>query len=172
MAKKNKICFFDANMLIWFLQGRAADPVITPEHEVISAEIKDLLADNTALFIAIPALFELLINVTDVKDRDEIMGLLGSAFHLVPFDLQAAMLGSGAYAEKFAELKKVHKGEPNVRNLLKTDVQIMSTALARNADVMYSDDKDIKKMEGHGIVVKRLGDITYQAKLPKVDQNS
>lgn len=167
MAKKKKICFFDSNMLIWLFQGRAADPVITKEHEIVQNEVDALLKEGAALYIPAPALFELLIDVPDISDREEIMSMIGNSFCLVPFDLPAALLGSNEYAAKFAELKKIHKGEQNVRNLLKTDVQIMSTALARNADLMYSDDKDIKKMEGNGITVKQLRDIVYQAKLPE-----
>lgn len=167
MAKKKKICFFDSNMLIYLFQGRAADPVITPQHEVVLSEYKDLIKEGAALFIAMPALFELLIGVPSISDREEIMSLIGDSFYLVPFDLQAALMGSNTYEAQFAELKKEHKGEPNIRNLLKTDVQIMATALSRNADIVYSNDKDIKKMEGHGITVKQLGDIVYQAKLPE-----
>lgn len=167
MAKKKKICFFDSNMLIYLFQGRAADPVITANHDVVLNEVKNLLEKEGAnLFISMPALFELLISVPDRKDRDEIMSLVGTSFQLVPFDLRAAILGSDAYASIYKELYKTHKGEPNIRNLLKTDVQIMSTALAHNADVVYSNDNDIKKMEGNGITVKKLSDIVYQAKLP------
>ena len=177
MAKKRKVCFFDSNMLIYLFQGRSIDPEITAEHEVIKNEVQNLIEkEDASLFVAMPTLFELLISVPDKRDRDEIMSLIGTSFQLVPFDLRAAMLGSDTYAVQFDELRKAYKGEPNVRNLLKTDVQIMSTALARNADFMYSNDKDIKKLEGNGISVKKLGDIVYQARLPEKnnppDENS
>ena len=120
--------------------------------------------------IIIPSIVigELLVAIPEDKQKQE-LSKLSQLYRIVPYDI---MCGA-----KFAELTRnkliktrrkdiLQSNDPYVtKHLVKADVMIMATAIRYGATVIFSDDRDMKKLAQGFIDVKTMRDVSFQLSL-------
>ena len=128
---------FDATVLIDLLnpklEGERRDKI---DHLVATLQKR-----RSKIIIPTPALTELMVHAGKARDAYHQSLSASAAFQIAPFDSRAAMECALLLKEAWttAEQKKV------TRTKFKFDWQIVSIAASRNAETIYSDDKDIAR---------------------------
>lgn len=155
----SKLAVIDSNIFIWGIKGYA-----TEGQEGLKAKSAGLirwLSDNDyKLLLPIPQLVELMSYVP-VDEQSNILDFIDKRFILAPFDNLAAskcseLIHSILTIEELIEYRKAQK---ITKAKLKYDSMIVSTAIVRNVERIYTDDKDLVKFAGGQIDVKLLNDV-------------
>ena len=110
---------------------------------------------NTVIGIPAPAMSEVLVRAGD--SRDKYIATLSDTwkFQILPFDARAAIEAGELIAQ--IKSRKEHWG---TWAKVKFDIQIVATAKAESASVIYSDDKDIENLAKRlNIKVVRICDL-------------
>lgn len=79
-------------------------------------------------------------------------------FEIVPYDTQSALFNARIWHEKKALIKEIIE-KPGDRQAIKTDICILSIALARGCNILYTNDEKLQKLASKYIDVKTVGDL-------------
>ncbi|MGA1987466.1 MAG: PIN domain-containing protein [Candidatus Sulfotelmatobacter sp.] len=138
---------FDASYLVVMLYPRpevAKDRENRPVPQFVE-RVANLAANldiaNTVIGIPAPAMSEVLVRAGD--SRDKYIATLSDTwkFQILPFDARAAIEAG----ELISQIKS-RKETWGTWAKVKFDIQIVATAKAESASVIYSDDKDIENL--------------------------
>ncbi|TCK05871.1 PIN domain-containing protein [Marinobacterium mangrovicola] len=155
----------DSCMLAYMLKPDALPPVdestgarVPHTRERIEHLIKTLEQDNRKILVPTPVLAELL--VIDRKKADELLIAISSrrVFRNISFDQRAAV-------ELALNLEDEHTSRrltvgPHTKAKLRFDRQIIAIARAQNVEVIYSDDRQVKKLGRRlGLTVLGVSDL-------------
>lgn len=126
------ICF-DTMVLVWGVQGAAT----AGQEEMIDRTrrfIASLRAQNELIMIPTPALAEYLQGF-DTEERKRQLQVLERHFFIPAFNLPAAFLAAGLARNVAGE------ANPNPRQTVKTDIQIVATAIVSGASRLVTHEK-------------------------------
>ncbi len=154
----NRVCL-DNNILIWGVRRKA-----TPGQETHIPRARALIAEldesGARIIVPAPVLSEFLTFAPENRHA-EITASLQRHFQLTPFDAHAAAVAAKIWRTQA-------EGDPNWKESLKEevadltharikyDIQILATALSRNADILYTHDRALKRLAGGRIDVREL----------------
>jgi predicted nucleic acid-binding protein len=168
------VIIFDASFLVVLLHPHPATPKdrdekpVTMFKERVAYLATSINASGDVIGVPAPAMAEVLVRAGAATPQ-YLQHLQDTAkFQIIPFGMRAAIEA----AELVAKIKAANKSQP-IDNWAKVkyDVQIVATARAENATLIYSDDK---QMEVHGTRVKlpviRICDLPLPPAPPKVDK--
>jgi predicted nucleic acid-binding protein len=163
---------FDASFLVVFLNkdpepaaDRQGKPV-TRFKERVEYLATSINASGDQIGIPTPAMAEVLVRAG--KGRSQFVSILSDRmrFLLIPFDARAAIEAS----ELIALIRKQETWGTHAK--VKFDIQIVATAKAEDASIIYSDDQDIENFaKRFKIPVKRICDLPLPPpkEFPKID---
>lgn len=126
------ICF-DTMVLVWGVQGAAT----TGQEEMIARTrryISSLRAQNDLIMIPTPALAEYLQGF-DTDERKRQLQVLERHFFIPAFNLPAAYLAAGLARNA------AHDNDTIPRQTVKTDIQILATAIVSGATQLVTHEK-------------------------------
>lgn len=155
MPEKKQIkAFIETNMLIW---GVREDATRGQEDQIKKAQnLIGYLTDHSAkLMTSTICLGELLTGVSPDKHAP-ITDTIKKDFMLYPYDNACAVKAAQLWKiriETIENLREKNKGEPGYRNKIKADIMIVATALINGAEVICTNDTDIKTIAGDLIKV-------------------
>lgn len=162
-----KIVSIDTQILSWAI---VRHPPKGNEHLVkIATDFMNWVQEQE-FKVVVPTIVisELLIPVP-VENHQDVMIQLARDFRIVPFDIRSS--------QKFAEIMQNHIVKNKIRRLispdkigstraaLKADTMILATALTHGAEIMFTNDGNMKKMAEGFIEAKNLTDVQYQLSL-------
>lgn len=144
----------DNHILIWGIRGVAevGQEVMIRRAKALIAELEEQEDD-----ILVPAVVvsEFLAGVPK-SQHTELLKVLSRRFQLPPFDVRAAAVAAGLWRDAAErnphlrdQIREAFPDTPRVR--IKADIQILGTALARNADVLYTNDGALR-MIAEGLI--------------------
>jgi predicted nucleic acid-binding protein len=153
-----KVCL-DNHILIWGIRGISS---VGQESMILRAKalLKDLDDENAEVLVPAVVVAEFLTGVP--KDQHvELLNVLNRRFQVPPFDVRAAAAAAALFrdfAERTPTLREqLHAELPEISSVkIKADVQILATALARRADLLYTHDRSLIKMAAGLIEVREL----------------
>jgi predicted nucleic acid-binding protein len=136
---------FDASFLVVFLNRNPEpakdrqDKPVSRFKERVEYLATSLTSSGEQIGIPTPAMAEVLVRAG--KGRSQFVSILSDRmlFQLVPFDARAAIEAADLIA-----LIKANKETWGTHAKIKFDIQIVATAKAEDATVIYSDDIDIE----------------------------
>jgi predicted nucleic acid-binding protein len=152
---------FDASYLVVFLNKDPAPAIdrqgnpVTRFKERVEYLASSINASGEQIGIPTPALAEVLVK--SGKGRSQFVSTLsdGMRFQLLPFDARAAI-----EAAELIALIKSKRESWGTHAKVKFDIQIVATAKAEDATIIYSDDQDIERFaKRFKIPVKRICDL-------------
>jgi predicted nucleic acid-binding protein len=167
------IAAIDTSVLIFLFDGNAPAP-IDVETDLIVTDVKaridylilNLSKNKAKLIIPTPALAEIL--VTAGGAGPEWLAILNksSVFKIASFDVLAAV--------EHAALQQERKGKENFEQKLskkkaKFDDQIIAIAAVEQAEVIYTDDKDIRKNASGRFKVLGIADLPLPPEAAQFD---
>ncbi len=157
----------DTHILVWGIRREATQGQedYIPHARFLLQKLND---ENAKIIIPSIVLAEFLVRCPEDKVND-IIGLFERSFRVVPFNTIAARKAAELWRDKLPALLEEIKAFPDecnkTRQLLKVDCQIVATALAYNANVIYSNDSGMKKI-GKGLIkVVSLDEVPFQPEL-------
>jgi len=164
---------FDASYLVVFLNKNpepAADRLgipVTRFKERVEYLAASLNASGEQIGIPTPAMAEVLVRAG--KGRSQFVSILSDRmrFQLIPFDARAAIEA----ADLISMVKSNHETW-GTHAKVKFDIQIVATAKAEDATVIYSDDQDIENFAKRlRIHVMRICDLPLppSKEFPEID---
>ncbi|WP_426207694.1 type II toxin-antitoxin system VapC family toxin [Massilia sp. TWP1-3-3] len=142
----------------------ATDELLTECAARVDYLIKSLSKAKTRVLIPTPVMAEYLVRAG--VDRDKRLAELTSSrvFVIAPFDIRAAVECAGIEDADYARLRVVPESE--VKAKVKFDRQIIATAIARGATVIYTGDIGLaSRAKRNNIEVV----MTWELPLPPVD---
>ncbi len=148
-----RLVCLDTHILIWGIKG-AATAGQEEKVEVAQAFIQHLESQKSKAIIPSVVMAEFLVEYRDDKQRHEFSAFLDRKFMVAPFDTQAAI--------KFSEIwQKNHqnKSKTDTRDKVKFDYQIVSIAVTKGADCIYTHDKDLSKFARGFIETQEMPDL-------------
>lgn len=167
------IACIDTQILFWAI---IKSPPKGNEHLVSTATDFIKWVEEQQYRVIVPSIViaELLIPVPP-EDHPTVMAQMTQDYRIIPFDLVAA--------QKFAELRRSHiiknrlhhlidSNRPGAtREALKADVMIIATALVNNAKVLFSHNKDLRKLAEGYIETKSFDDVSFQRSMQFPDDS-
>lgn len=154
------ICL-DTMVLIWGVQGAARS---RQEHMVERTRrfLRSLRADNEVLMVPTPALAEYLQGFQATDRRSQFVRL-EEFFFLPAFDSASAYLAAELSRQKVVR-EAYRSGD---RQAVKTDIQIIATAIVHGAErIVTHDVDDFRRVAGQRIRVSDVPSIAEQLDLP------
>jgi predicted nucleic acid-binding protein len=149
----------DNHILIWAVRG-----ISTPGQESMIPRAAALLVDldeaNADILVPSVVVAEFLAGAPK-ETHTELLNVLNARFQLPPFDVRAAAVAAGLwrdYAARNPNLRERLKEEfPGTKSVkIKADVQILATAIARSASVLYTHDGTLRAIADGLIEVREL----------------
>jgi predicted nucleic acid-binding protein len=129
---------FDSTILIDVL-----NPKLTGDRRAALDELVQVLGKARArILVPAPCFTELLIRAGKAKDEYSRLLGNGTAFEIIPFDLRAATECALLLERAWDKSSK----RAVTRTKFKFDWMIVACAVSRNADRIYSDDADIRRL--------------------------
>lgn len=165
----NRVCL-DNHILIWGVRGVAT---LGQEQQVEQARqlFEDLDQSDAQVMIPSVVVAEFLAGVPKLQ-HGNLLDALNRRFQIPPFDTRTAALAAELWreaAERNPHLKDLVKESfPGTEKAkIKADMMILATALARNADILYTHDGPLAKVAEGRIEVRQLPPLRpKQADLP------
>lgn len=164
-----RVCL-DNHILIWGVRG-----VSTPGQEQQIEQARQLFEelDESDARVMIPSVVvaEFLAGVPKPQ-HGNLLDVLNRRFQIPPFDTRTAALAAELWreaAERNPHLKEqIKEAFPGIEKAkIKADMMILATALARNADILYTHDGPLAKVAKGRIDVRQLPPLRpRQADLP------
>jgi len=147
-------------VLIWGVQGNANPG---QEHMVERTDryLRSLKDANEILMVPTPVAMEYLRGF-DNNEREAQLTILGRYYFLPSFDIASADL-----AAELSRRKEVSELHDDVgRHFVKTDVQIVATAIVHQADVIITNNvNEYRKIAGGRISISDIPNIIEQTAL-------
>jgi rRNA-processing protein FCF1 len=162
---------FDTSILALAFDEHANPPIdpvtgelLTDSQARLNHLIKTLSSAKTRVLIPAPVVAEYLVRAGEDKDV-RLIELTGSrVFVVAPFDVRAAVECASIEDADHARIRSVPEGESKAK--VKFDRQIIATAVARGATVIYTGDiKLATRAKRNGIEVV----MTWELPLPPAD---
>lgn len=129
------ICF-DTTILIWGVQGQASS-----DQEGMIDQTRRYIASlhdaNERIMVPTPALMEYLQGFSAAA-RHQQLGVLQRSFFVPSFDVPAAYLAAGISRKAFSDRVE---GSPASRQAVRTDCQIIATAVVHHATRIITNDR-------------------------------
>jgi len=152
------ICF-DTSPIIWGVQGKA-HPL--QEHMVDRTKryIKYLAENKEQIMIPAPALTEYLMHF-EVGEQERQRQIIERNFIVPAFDVRAGVLAAELLGNTELVQKIIASGELD-KIKVKTDAQIIATAIVNQADKIISHDPDFAKLAQGRISVEEVPIIHMQ----------
>lgn len=148
----NVVCV-DTQILIW---GFKEEAIEGQEDKIQEAKflIKTYQKNGNKIIVPALVLSELLCRVPEPQIYTSTERFT-KCFHVIPFDVKASL----EFAKIFKEQSKQRHKELGIsRQHFKIDQMIVATAIAANADCIYSEDKALKKFGSDYIEIRKLPD--------------
>ena len=158
--------FIDTNVLSHYFAVNQNDPEWKIKQQLAEALFEELEKNKARVMIPTPVLLELLYMHKDATDRKSLLVMLQKAFQFADFSANAAAIGADLMRENGTFNKLVQENGQKLRDHLRSDAQILSIALANNADVIYTEDKHFQTLSQGKIQIKGLP-TTVQMQLPE-----
>lgn len=158
--RAGQIVCLDNHVLIWGIK-RQAIPDQQHMIERTRTFLQKLQDEGVTVVIPTVVLAEFL-NHIPTEHHPNIIQQLSKSFVLAPFDAKTASLFSDIWKKKHGNGAIPTKP----REGLKVDTQIVAVALANQASVIYSEDKDIRNFANGLIEVRDIPAIPTQLSLP------
>ncbi|MEZ0582476.1 type II toxin-antitoxin system VapC family toxin [Erwinia sp. STN24] len=167
---------FDTNVLVQAITGTKAGCTLTNPADGKPVSDLDRRADalidyiesiNGKIIIPTPVLAEYLVGINKADHQTHLRLIQAQAcFEIIPFDEIAAI--ECAQMPSIQELKAMMASD--TANKVKFDRQIISIAIAVNADEVWTHDKGVyKRCKELNITVKSLADINPNPKQGQLD---
>ncbi|MBL8132991.1 MAG: PIN domain-containing protein [Anaerolineae bacterium] len=162
-----RIVCLDTQVLYWGIIGKASrgqDDLIPRARDFLVGLAAD---DNIHVIIPAVVVGELLAFVPEAEQANVLMRLQQD-WLVVDFDARAALIFGQMRANRFVQeqFKALRGDGPDLnRRALIADCLIIATAIAHDAEVLYSDDRALIKLAEGWIAAKRFEDETYQMRL-------
>jgi len=152
------ICF-DTSPIIWGVQGRAHP---TQEHMVDRTKryIKYLAERKEQIMIPAPAMTEYLMRFK-VEEQERQRQIIQRNFIVPAFDVRASVLAAELLGNTELVQKIIASGDLD-KIKVKTDAQIIATAIVNQADKIISHDPDFAKLAQGRISVEEVPVIHMQ----------
>lgn len=155
------IVCLDTQILIWAIKEEA-EPGQTEMISKAKALIERLDKGNKKILLPALVIGEFLIRIP-IETHQTIINLLERDFMIAHYDVKAASFYARIWREKqdqglLEELKRSGK----TRQELKTDRMIVATALANDAESIYSHDKGLEAFGKGYIDIRNISDIPVQ----------
>lgn len=161
-----RIVCLDTQVLYWGIIGKANNG-----QEHLIARARDFLIGLTAdeeTHVIIPAIVlgELLAFVPDA-DQGNVLAAFQRDWLIVDFNARAALIFGQMRSNPFVQeqFKTMRTGTDTTRRVLVADCLIIATAIAHEANVIYSEDRALIKLADGWIDAKRFEDEPYQMRL-------
>ncbi len=108
-----------------------------------------------------------LLTAIEPKDHLMVINLLENGFDVPPYDAKAAALFAKLWREKknSGVLLEIREELQATRQELKADCMIVATAITRNAEVIYSHDRKLKRFANGNIEVREIPKLQVQENL-------
>lgn len=162
MSKKQSSAFIDTNILIWAIRGEATQG---QEAQVLKSQnLIDWLNDNsTRIMTSSICLGEFLTGV-NVSKHTALTNVIKRSFMLYTYDDACALKAAWLWKKRKENIKELRNkaSENGHRAKIINDVMIVATALVQGADVIYTNDTDIKSIAGDLIKVELLDNYDLQ----------
>jgi predicted nucleic acid-binding protein len=154
----NLVCV-DSHLLIWGIKSEAT---LGQEKMIPIAKgfIKHLNDEHTKVMIPSIVVAEFLLKIPPTAFQT-ITNLIDMNFMVVSFDAKAACKFAEIWQQRFNEVKH-SLTEPKTRDALKADSMIVATAVANNAQCLYSHDEGVKSFAKGYIPVEEIPFIATQ----------
>ena len=153
-----RICL-DNHILIWGVRGISS---AGQENEIERAKqlFEDLDHADAQVMIPSVVVSEFLAGVP-TPQHGSLLDVLNRRFQILPFDTRIAALAAELWREAAArnpQLKdRVKEAFPGTeRSKIKADIMILASALARNADILYTHDGPLAMAAQGKIEVREL----------------
>jgi predicted nucleic acid-binding protein len=164
-----RVCL-DNHILIWGVRGVSTSG---QEQQIEQARqlFEDLDQSDARVMIPSVVVAEFLAGVPKPQ-HGNLLDVLNRRFQIPPFDTRTAALAAELWreaAERNPHLKdQVKEAFPGTEKAkIKADIMILATALARNADILYTHDGPLAKVAEGRIDVRQLPPLRpKQADLP------
>lgn len=157
------IVCFDTHMLIWGIKEEAnsSQQAMIERAKVIIQQCE--AQDDT---VVVPALVvgEVLCN-RSVANQQGLWQALNDSFVVAPYDARAAIYNAQIWQEQLA-VRQTLRTQETPRQTIKTDITILSTALAYNCEILYTEDKDLEQLAERYINVKKISDVQIPPEQP------
>jgi predicted nucleic acid-binding protein len=155
---------FDTSFLIAILEsGIARQKPPDPRVEYL---VRSLETSRTRVIVPTPALCEVLIGAGDAAPRYLDILTRSSRFAIMPFGIRAAVEAAAAHREAIQAGDKREGAASWVK--VKYDRQIVAIAKVTNADVIYSNDGDIKRFSvREGMTVVTIAELPHPPEEPQ-----
>lgn len=155
------IVAFDATVLVYLLDDKARPPIdlqtgkpVPYCAERVKALIEELQHDKAKIVVPTPSLAEVLVKAQQAAPTWLAVLNASKHFRVAPFDERAAVEFAAMQANKQAG-----RFAGQSRQKAKFDDQIVAIAAIEGAEVIYSDDVDIKKLAGDRFKVLGIADL-------------
>lgn len=155
----------DTNILIWGIR-RQADPTRPDMVERCSKLIADLQDRHITICVPSVVMAEYLMGHSSADQKREI-GIIGRNFFVPPFDVGAAAICAELFDKATFDAVR-EMGVP--RQCLKTDFQIVATAIAARANRIYTDNvEEFKRIANGRIIVSPVPELVDYTRKPILD---
>ena len=131
--------------------------------ERIAYLLECMIKSGDRMIVPTPSLSEILTGAGDAGPEWVAVMQRHRAIRIAPFDERAAI--------ECAELARhrAQRSKQSTRNKAKFDEQIIAIAVAERAEIILSDDRDIKRLAPEGITVKGISDLDLPPEDPQRD---
>jgi predicted nucleic acid-binding protein len=145
-----EMVMLDSMVCIWAFKGQASkgQEGKIPQANALLASLEE---QGVEIGVSAVSLSELMVRMRD-EDRYEFVQRFQKGFCIYPFDTSAAIES----ARLFRTWIDGTKNKTSVRNVVKADLQIAGTAIAKGASILYSEDEELRRIAGRDIEVKPL----------------
>ena len=151
------IVAMDASVLTFVLRPEAAGPAgVDRLADRVRHLISELTKANATVVIPTPALAEVLVQAGAAGPALLSNLERGRVFRVAPFDQIAAVEHAALVEQRLSTNTKLSRTE---RAKAKFDEQIVAIATVTRAEIIYSDDADIRKLVVGGRKVLGLADL-------------
>lgn len=158
------VCF-DNMVLIWGLRPETANPQDKAKIARADQLIKRLGSDGSSIMIPAIVVTEFLIGTAGKEV--EFLGILSKRFQIVPFDASAALIAAKLFLKhKNVQMQSGNNSNGNSSTKVKSDIQLVATAISRKVGVIYSHDGFVRTLCGYDIQEH----VTSVEELPEAQQ--
>ena len=160
----------DPHVFIWGIKEQA-----TPGQEEMVVKAKSLLQhlEDTGVDILITSvsLGELLMRIP-LDQHPMMLDRISKSFIVADFDARAASIFAEIWQQSQSDgVIEELKASENTRDKIKADCQILATAIANGARIVYSNDDGMKKLARNRINVAEIQGVPSQLDLEIIDSS-
>lgn len=136
MSSKSPLSCLDTSILSYWIKPLEK---LEEDQKEKAHRVKEFIKTQSRedLIIPAPVLAEALTGYIQ-EEKPLIFERIKRQFRIVPFDFKCAFKASEIFDERYSEIKKK---QPNNKQKIKVDFQIIATAKANNAEILYTEDK-------------------------------